>query len=409
MNRPLELRYTGALTSVPPAAWDRLTRQHPFVSHGFLHALEASGSVGPGTGWRPHYVLCYAHDELVGAVAAYWKTNSYGEYIFDFAWANAIARAGRAYYPKLVVSVPFTPATGPRLLLAPKLDEPQRTEVARCLIAGVRALADETKAQSIHWLFCTQAEQALLVDAGFAGRASFQYHWQNKDYASWDDFLAGLTSRRRKQLRKERAAVAAHGLTFHWRARADIDAALLSDMTRYYQQTVDAHDGHAYLTPAFFPLVHQQCDSLRILEVSRGAERLGACLFFESPDALYGRYWGATADVPFLHFEAAYYVGIERAIAQRVPLFEAGAQGEHKLLRGFLPASTYSAHWLRAPDLFDQVTRYCHAEKHHVAQQMAELATAGPYRQGDGTVGAGGAGREDGAGGEDGANPSDAT
>jgi predicted N-acyltransferase len=316
---------------------------------------------------------------LVGAVAAFIKTHSYGEYIFDWGWASAAQRAGLRYYPKLVVAAPATPATGKRILLAPGAGD----DVRDVLIAAVRAVADETDCSSIHWLFCTAEEQAALAEAGHFARATYQFHWHNKGYASFDDFLAQLKSRKRKQLRKERAKAKAAIERLTW-----VDAPSqeqLDDLDRFYRITTDNHGGRDYLRPGFFhALAKHLPEAMRMVEVVAQGRRIAGALFLETDAALYGRYWGADTHVDLLHFETAYYAGIERAIEKRLPLFEAGAQGEHKLLRGFEPSPTYSAHWVRHPGLAAAIEDYCAREAAGMQAELAELAKYGPYRSADG-------------------------
>jgi predicted N-acyltransferase len=286
------------------------------------------------------------------------------------------------YYPKLVIAAPATPATGQRMLIAPGADA---AAVRRALIAAVRAVADDTECSSIHWLFCTADEQAELVDAGFFPRASMQFHWHNRGYATFDDFLSRLKSRKRKQLRKERERARAAIERLSWVPGGELDRAQLDDLDRFYRNTTDAHGGRDYLRPGFFhALARHLPEAMRMVEVIAGGKRVAGALFLETDAALYGRYWGADVHLDLLHFETAYYAGIERAIARRTPLFEAGAQGEHKLLRGFDPMPTYSAHWIRHPGLAAAVEDYTQREAAAVAHQIAELAEFGPYRRAGG-------------------------
>ncbi len=379
----LAVRGVTSIDAVDRAAWDGLEHgPSPFLRHGFLAALESSGSIGKRSGWRPIYLLAEAGGQLQGAVAAFVKQHSYGEYIFDWAWAGAAERAGLDYYPKLVIAAPITPATGRRILLAPGAD---RARTSAALIAAVRAVADDAGCSSIHWLFCTADEQALLAEHGFLARASFQYHWHNRGYATFDGFLGALASRKRKQLRKERAKVHAAIERVRWVPGAELTAAQLDRMDRWYRATTEEHGGHDYLRPGFF---HQVAAALPaetwIAEVSLGGRAVAGALFFETPHGLYGRYWGSDVEIDCLHFETAYYAGIERCIARGLPLFEAGAQGDHKLVRGFDPSPTYSAHWLRHPGLAAAIGEFVGRERAAVTRQMAELASYGPYRHTDG-------------------------
>ncbi len=380
----LSVRVETRIGKVDRAVWDALDHgPSPFLRHGFLAALEDSKSIGGRSGWTPAYLLVESAKSLVGAAAAFVKTHSYAEYIFDFGWASAAQRAGARYYPKLVLAAPMTPATGNRMLLAPDLDDARRARVIDALAAAVHVVADEADCSSIHWLFCTAGEQAELARRGFIPRATFQYHWQNRGYATWDDFLGALKSRKRKQLRKERERVHAACAPVTWIAGRDAGDARLDDLDRWYRATTDAHGGMDYLRQGFFhELARRLPDEMLIAEVMASGTRIAGALFFETPAALYGRYWGADQHVELLHFETAYYAAIDRCIARKTPLFEAGAQGEHKLLRGFLPARTYSSHWIRHPGLADAIEDFCAREAHAVARDMNDLATAGPYRTG---------------------------
>jgi len=375
----------GSIAEVDAAAWDGLDHgPSPFLRHGFLRALEESGSIDTASarkrrsGWSGLYLLAEQAGALVGAVPAFVKSHSYGEYIFDWGWANAAERAGLRYYPKLVIAAPQTPATGNRMLIAPGADV---DAVRSVLIAAVRAVADDTECSSIHWLFCTQDEQAALIEAGFFPRASLQFHWHNRDYQTFGDFLGQLKSRKRKQLRKERERARAAIERLSWIGGAELDEAQLDDLDRFYRNTTDQHGGRDYLRPGFFhALAKYLPDAMRMVEVVAGGKRVAGALFLETDRALYGRYWGADVHVDLLHFETAYYAGIERAIERRLPLFEAGAQGEHKLLRGFDPMPTYSAHWIRHAGLSAAIVDYTRREAEAVATQIAEMAQFGPYR-----------------------------
>lgn len=388
------MRAVGSVGELPQQAWDALDHgPSPFLRHGFLRALEESGSIDPATpgggrrrrsGWTSIYVLAEVDGRLVGAVPAFVKVHSYGEYIFDWGWSNAAGRAGIEYYPKLVIAAPATPATGTRILLAPGLGAVAGA-IRAALIAGVRAVADDTNCSSIHWLFCTAEEQAQLGEHDFFPRASYQFHWKNRGYETFDDFLAQLTSRKRKQLRKERAKAQGAIDKLTWVAGRDMDPKRLEDLDRFYRATTDNHGGRDYLRPKFFDVLAQTMpDEMQMVEVTIGGKRVAGALFLETEQALYGRYWGTDVHVDLLHFETAYYAGIDRAIARKLPLFEAGAQGEHKLLRGFEPSPTYSAHWIRHAGLSAAIQDYTEREAVAVAHEIDELAKLGPYRHADG-------------------------
>jgi predicted N-acyltransferase len=381
------VRAVGTLGAADAAAWDALDHgPSPFLRAGFLRALEDSGSIdaagGPRnksqrSGWTSLYLLAELDGRLVGGVAAFIKDHSYGEYIFDWGWASAAQRAGLRYYPKLVIAAPATPATGRRILLAPGAGP----EVAAALIEAVRAVADDAECSSIHWLFCTGQEQALLAGAGFFPRVTSQFHWKNRAYGTFDDFLGALKSRKRKQLRKERQRAQAAIDRLTWLTGEQLDQAALDDLDRFYRTTTDNHGGRDYLRPGFFHrLAETLPEAMRVVEVVKDGRRIAGALFLETDAALYGRYWGAEAHVDLLHFETAYYAGIDRAIARKIPLFEAGAQGEHKLLRGFEPSPTYSAHWIRHEGLAAAIEDYTRREAAATAHELAELAKYGPYR-----------------------------
>jgi predicted N-acyltransferase len=382
----LAIRIVGSVGELDVAAWDGLEHgPSPFLKSGFLRALEESGSIDAAagkrgrrhSGWTSVYILAESAGRLVGGVPAFVKSHSYGEYIFDWGWANASERAGIAYYPKLVIAAPATPATGARMLLSK--DAPPATVPA--LIAGVRALADDAEAGSIHWLFCTADEQAALAKHGFFGRTTMQFHWKNRGYHSFDEFLGALKSRKRKQLRKERQKARAAIDSLAWRTGRELDQTALDDLDRFYRATTDNHGGRDYLRPGFFhALAKHLPDEMRMVEVQAGGKRIAGALFLETDQALYGRYWGADAHVDLLHFETAYYAGIERAIDKQLPLFEAGAQGEHKLLRGFEPSPTYSSHWIRHPGLQHAIEDHVAREKVATEHEIAEMAKYGPYR-----------------------------
>jgi len=392
------VRAVGSVGELPQAAWDALDHgPSPFLKAGFLRALEESGSIDPATargfgptrkrsGWTSVYLLAEVGGTLVGGVAAFIKVHSFGEYIFDWGWANAASRAGLEYYPKLVIAAPATPATGKRMLLAPGLGE-AAPAIRNALIAAVRGVAEDTRCSSIHWLFCTAEEQAQLAASGFFPRASYQFHWKNRGYQTFDDFLGTLTSRKRKQLRKERARAQGAIEKLAWVAGRDLDPDRLEDLDRFYRATTDNHGGRDYLRPKFFHVLAEALpEAMQMVEVTVAGKRVAGALFLETDQALYGRYWGTDVHIDLLHFETAYYAGIDRAIARGLPLFEAGAQGEHKLVRGFEPSPTYSAHWIRHPGLAEAIEDYTRREAVAVASEIDELAKVGPYRREGGDV-----------------------
>ncbi len=378
----LRVRVARSLDDVDRDAWDSLEHApSPFLSWGFLRALELSGSIGPGSGWHPFYLLAEEEDSgtLVAAVPTFVKSHSYGEYIFDWAWASASERAGIAYYPKLVVAAPVTPATGRRILIRPGIDPDPAT---RALAGVVRDLAEDAGCSSIHWLFCTAEEQARLAQMGFAPRASFQYHWHNRGYGSFDDFLGALKSRKRKQLRKERKRAREGVDSIDMVPGGELTRAQIDTLDRLYRQNTFLHGGMDYLQPGFFHrLAELLPETMLMCDVRKGRKSIAMALFLETDEALYGRYWGCAEEHEFLHFETAYYVGIDRCIDKGLPLFEAGAQGQHKLLRGFEPSPTYSAHWIADPRLNAAIEDFLEAEAADVELRMNELAEHLPYRR----------------------------
>ncbi len=357
----------------------------PFLEHAFLSTLEASRSVGPRAGCVPRLVL--ARDgagRLVGGVPLYLKTNSYGEFIFDWGWANAAQRAGVAYYPKLVAAIPFTPATGRRL---PVLDAPDvdAAQVRSALIRGVREAADEERASSVHFLFCTDDEKEMLGRAGYLPRLSMQFHWHNRSdrpFESFDDYLSAFRSQNRKQVRKERRVAGEHGLTFRTATGGELDDGDWSALRALYVENVARHGGRAYLTEDFFDLARTTLAHRLVATLAyRGRDVVAGTINFEKGAHLYGRYWGCLDDFQMLHFELCYYRLIDRAIEKRHTLFEAGAQGEHKLKRGLVPSFTHSAHWIRHPGLAGAIADFVEREAEGVAAEVLAYAEHSPFRK----------------------------
>jgi predicted N-acyltransferase len=370
------------VTAVPAAAWDAIVGEDdPFLEHAFLAALERSDSVGRRAGWVPRFVLAHEGDRLAGAVPLYLKNNSYGEFIFDWAWANAALRSGLRYYPKLVAAVPFTPVTGQRLLVRPGTG---REAVLEALLAGVRALADDTGASSIHVLFCQEDEAARLAAAGYKPRLSMQFHWKNREppYRDFDDFLGAFRSRNRKQVRKERAVAAGHGLRLATIEGPALGRREWAALEAFYAANTGKHGSPAYLTPEFFAILREELSHRVVATFAyRGDRPVAGTLNFERGRHLLGRYWGCVEEHEMLHFELCYYRLIERAIERGHSRFEAGAQGEHKLKRGLDPAFTHSAHWIRDPDLAGAIDRFIEGEARMVREELAEYQGLSPYRR----------------------------
>jgi predicted N-acyltransferase len=374
-------RIVTSLAEVPVAAWNALNGEdNPFLRHEFLHALERTGCVGAdGTGWLPRHLLCYDGDKLLGAAPLYLKHHSYGEYVFDWAWADAYARVGLCYYPKLVCAVPFTPATGPRLLAAPGT---KHTAVARALIEGALAQAHSAGASSLHWLFTTEDDTRALEAAGFLRRVGVQFHWQNRGYRDFDDFLATFTADKRKKIKQERRYVRAAGVEMEVLTGAGITAGHCGRLYEFYTATVREHGAIAYLTRDFFhALIEAMPQHIVLVLARRGGRYLGGALNLRGASTLYGRYWGASERINGLHFETCYYTPIEYCIAHGLGRFEAGAQGEHKLARGLLPATTYSAHWLSHPQLFRTVADHLAREQAVIDDYREALGGHSPFKK----------------------------
>jgi predicted N-acyltransferase len=378
------VRIAGAIGEVPPEAWDLCARTpaslNPFVSHAFLLALESSGSASAKTGWWPHHLLLDdGSGGLAGCMPCYLKSHSYGEYVFDHAWADAYERAGGRYYPKLQACVPFTPVTGPRLLVR---DGALAVERQAILLRAAATLVEQSGASSLHVTFLTQDEWRLAGELGFLQRIDQQFHWRNEGYASFEDFLDALVSRKRKTLRKERREALSRGIEIEWLTGTDLTEARWDAFFAFYMDTGARKWGRPYLNRQFFSLIGQSMRNEIVLILAKLSGRyIAGALNFVGGDALYGRYWGAVEQHPCLHFEVCYYQSIDYAIAHKLCRVEAGAQGEHKLARGYLPVSTYSAHLIADPHLRRAVADYLRRERLAVAHETELLAQESPYRQ----------------------------
>jgi hypothetical protein len=366
------LRVAESLAGVPAAQWNALAAGSPFLRHEFLGALLDSGCACARTGWQPQFLLLERDGRLAGAMPLFVKTHSRGEYVFDWAWADAYARAGLAYYPKLLCAVPFTPVSGPRLLAA---DEAARGALAAAALAAAREFS------SLHVLFAPPAEAGLLQSRGMLLRRTVQFHWQNPGYADFEDFLGRLSRQRRKNIRQERRRVREAGVTFRWLEGAAIGARDWEFFYRCYARTYAAHGNRPYLSLEFFQRIGAAMpENLLLVLAERGGAPIAAALDVVDGEALYGRYWGALEHVPLLHFEACYYQGIEYAIARRLARFEGGAQGEHKLFRGLMPVETLSAHWLAHPRFARAIEDYLAREAQGIAQYVNELHEHTPFK-----------------------------
>jgi predicted N-acyltransferase len=364
------------IAEIGEATWDACAGDdNPFVSYGFLSALEDSGSVGKRTGWHPRYaVLQNTTGATVAVCPAYAKTNSYGEYVFDHAWANALERAGGRYYPKLQVAVPFSPVPGPRFLAAASFP-------VAAMAGALEQLAAELDCSSVHATFCTAAEWESLGEAGWLQRLGTQFHWENQGYKSFDDFLAELSSRKRKAIKRERRDAQA-GLTFSALSGTQLTPQIWESFYRFYLSTVDRKWGGAYLTQEFFILLGERlANKVVLMLASQDGRPIAGALNLRGRQVLYGRNWGSIQDIPFLHFELCYYQAIDYAIAHGLVRVEAGAQGEHKIQRGYLPKPTYSAHWIANPSLRRAVADFLAAERPGMEQAMAAMAQDSPYKK----------------------------
>ena len=375
------LQVHDGIADIGRDAWDACAAPtgDPFVTYDFLHACEASGSAVPSQGWAARHLSLHDEDgAVIGVMPLYLKGHSQGEYVFDHSWADAYQRAGGRYYPKLLGAVPFTPATGPRFLNAPGTDE---ATVRKALLQGALTLVERLGVSSLHVNFPTEPEWRAMTEAGLLPRRDIQFIWRNEGYQTFDDFLAALSSNRRKTIRRERREAQA-GLDIRVLTGADITEAHWDAFFDFYMDTGDRKWGRPYLTRDFFARVGAtMADRIALVMAFRNETPIAGALNFIGRDALYGRQWGALEEVPFLHFELCYYQAIEFAIARGLSRVEAGAQGEHKIARGYLPSPVYSAHWIADPALRDPVARYLDNERPAVEAEMAAMtADLSPYR-----------------------------
>ena len=361
----------------------------PFLRHEFLAALEHTGCVGAGTGWEPCPITLSDDLGLAAAAPAYIKTHSYGEFVFDFAWAQAYSRHGRRYYPKLIVAVPFTPATGPRLLVRTGLEP---GAMARRLLEALQDHAANRRLSSVHALFLDEPARAACAGAGWLMRRDCQFHWSNRGYPSFDAYLETFTAEKRKKARRERRRVAEAGIRFETRFGGDLDQRLLDRVYDFHRETFLRHGNEPYLTRAFFGEITRTLGDSIMIKVAthrpaqsaatapKAAAPVAAAIFFWSPEALYGRYWGAAADYHSLHFEACYHQGVEFCIERGVPRFEPGTQGEHKVSRGFEPTITWSGHYIADAAFREAIGDYLEREGGAVDDYAAEVREHVPYK-----------------------------
>jgi predicted N-acyltransferase len=367
------LRVVESLAGVPAAQWNALAEGNPFVSHEFLSALIDTGCASRRTGWQPQIILLEKENDLSGAMPLFLKSHSRGEYVFDWAWADAYHRHGLQYYPKLLCAVPFTPVSGPRLLATGAAGRARLLQAALELAQGL---------SSLHVLFPPEPEAGLMRDAGMLMRRTVQFHWRNQGYADFDDFLSRLTRHRRKVIRQERRRVREAGVSFRWLRGEAIARADWEFFERCYRRTYLAHGNSPYLNLEFFLRLGASLARHCLLIVAeRSGRPIAATLNLVSGGTLWGRYWGSIEDIPLLHFECCYYQAIEYAIAERLQLFEGGAQGEHKLFRGLLPVETHSAHWLAHPAFAEAIEDYLRRETAGIARYVDELNENSPFKE----------------------------
>ena len=373
-----------SIAEIPAADWDRVAgTANPFVSHAFLRALEDGGATGGDSGWDPmHLILRDSDGRLAAAMPHYLKHHSYGEYIFDHSWANAFTRAGGAYYPKMLSAVPFTPATGPRFLTG-DADDTRAAQLRAALTNGMTQYLDRLGLSSAHVNFLPEADIAALSDDGWMVRSSIQFHWQNDSYTDFDAFLAALSSRKRKNIRKERRTVAEAGVRLLRLTGDDITTSHIDHFYRFYMSTIDRKWGGAYLTEDVFHQLHaSMADRMLLVMAEYDGRIIGGALNFIGEDALFGRNWGADLDIPCLHFEACYYQAIEFAIERGLKTVEAGAQGFHKVQRGYLPVTTYSAHWIAHDGFRAAVARFLDSERRGIDAEINAIEIqASPFRK----------------------------
>ena len=380
MPEQIEIRILSSLADIPADDWDACAgADDPFTSYRFLRALEDSGSVGAGTGWQPRHLTAWLDGELIAAAPCYAKSHSQGEYVFDHSWADAYMRAGGRYYPKLQIAVPFTPVTGRRLLVRDGFSEVGQA----ALIQGAVQLAAENGLSSLHITFCTEAEAEAGKAMGLMHRTGSQFHWVNDGYNSFDDFLASLSSRKRKNLRRERRQAQDFGGTIHMLTGDQITPGHMAAFWEFYQDTGARKWGTPYLTRAFFDIAHKTLrDDILLVMAQRNGRWVAGALNFIGTDTLYGRYWGCTEHHPALHFELCYYRAIDFAIEQGLARVEAGAQGEHKLARGYLPVATHSLHWIADEGFRGAVAQFLEHEREAVDEDIEIMTSYGPFKRG---------------------------
>ncbi|GAA6176304.1 GNAT family N-acetyltransferase [Sulfitobacter pacificus] len=383
----IEIRLIGTIAEIGQADWDACACPEtadgsppidPFTTYRFLSALEESGSVGPGTGWQQQHLAAFIEGQLIAVAPLYAKMHSQGEYVFDHNWAHALERAGGSYYPKLQIAVPHTPATGRRFLTRPGFEQVG----TQALIQGAVQVTENNNLSSVHITFCTQEEARVGEEMGLMIRKGQQFHWRNDSYADFDGFLASLNARKRKNIRKERAQAQGFGGDIHSFTGDQIQPEHWDAFWRFYQDTGARKWGTPYLTRQFFDIAQDTLrDDMVLVLAQRDGQWVAGALNFIGADTLYGRYWGCVEHHPCLHFELCYYQAIDIAIARGLATVEAGAQGEHKLARGYLPTATWSLHWMRDEGFARAVGDYLQAERDAVDQEIEILTEYGPFKR----------------------------
>ncbi len=372
--------FLTSLEQIPASDWNTITgTDYPFLRHEFLHGLEQTGCTTTGTGWQPCHLVLRDAAGILAVMPLYLKSHSYGEYVFDWSWADAWQRSGLSYYPKLVTAIPFTPATGPRLCMRLDADADMAW---KAVLQAIHQFANKQGISSWHLLFPEEAVASQLLRAGLHRRTATQFHWFNEDYKCFDDFLASFTSRKRKSLRRERARVAEQGLTLETLCGSEIGEQQWQQFYQFYQQTYAKRSGHGgYLTREFFTQAAPRLGEQVVMVLAYLENRaVAGALYFRSGDTLYGRYWGCEQEYDCLHFEACYYQGIEYCIAQGLRCFDPGAQGEHKIQRGFRPVPTWSNHWIADPRLSAAVGDFTRSEAQHSEAYLKGASTLLPFR-----------------------------
>ena len=376
----VSIKVLDKISDIPSEDWDACAGQsNPFVSHTFLYALEESGSVTSKTGWLPQHLLVHDEDEqIVACMPMYLKNHSYGEYIFDWGWAEAYNRAGGSYYPKLQAAIPFTPATGPRMLVK----DGSSDRYYQVLMSGMIQLAEKHKVSSLHITFPPKGQWDRLGASGFIKRTSKQFHWENRGYTDFDDFLSELTSRKRKAIKKERRQVQEQGIQLERLTGEKLTEDYWDVFYQYYLNTIDRKWGQSYLTREFFSILGDTMSDLAMLVIAQhNGKRVAGALNLIGSDTIFGRNWGCSEDFKFLHFEACYYQAIDFAIEHKLRWVEAGAQGPHKIQRGYLPREVYSAHWIADPKFREAVEQFIDQERREINYEIDGLMEYSPYRK----------------------------